>query len=197
MNSLNKPINDFNFVEREKVNGKYISNKCGRDFLYFTLDFYNPKKYKYLLDLDKELGYKIPPIFAWSLMQFVNIGSFLNKNKLKLFINNKIIYGFKEFFDAITFSKISYKEAIKQIEDSIDSNIVSGVDVSIGFGGLLDHVIFVYGYDADNLYVLDTHIVKNLEYQKLHEKYFFMRLPKQVIKDRWTRFSRIWRVETI
>jgi len=43
-NSLPTNLDKFGFVEREKKNGKLVKNRCGRDFLYYTLHYYFPQR---------------------------------------------------------------------------------------------------------------------------------------------------------
>jgi hypothetical protein len=193
MNKLNKDLEDFNFRKRKEGE----KNKCGRDFLYYVLDFYNSGKCKTLNSLDRELGFKAPFYLAWSLIQFANIGRFLKQNNLKMTINNFKIKSFFDFFSAISYSKSSYEEAIHKIEESINKNIACGIDISIGFGGLLDHVMFVYGYDEENLYVIDAVFVEGLGYKKFSDNEHLKKLPKKTIADRWSRFGRFWIVESI
>lgn len=193
MNRLKKDLDSFNFRNRKEGE----KNKCGRDFLYYVLDFYNPGKYKTLESLDSELGFKSPFFLAWSLVQFANIGNFLKENRLELSINKKKIKSFTDFFYAISLSQIYFDEAISRVEESIDNNIACGIDISVGFGGLLDHVMFVYGYDDDNLYVLDAKHIKQIGYERLSDNEFLKKLPKKTITDRWSRFGRFWSAESI
>jgi len=178
MKTLQKEISDFHFHEREKVKKKYVSNKSGRDFLFYSMEAYSANKFEDLKSMDTSLGTRVPSFFAWSLFQFSKIGKFLKGNNLKLEINNKEVNNFMNFFNAISYSKIKYEEAIEKIEESIDNNISCGIDVSIGLGGLLDHVMFVFGYDEENLYIIDTHFVEDLGYMKTDYGEFVMRLPK-------------------
>jgi hypothetical protein len=73
-----------------------------------------------------------------------------------------------------------------------------GINIGLKYGGLLDHVMFVYGYDAEVLYICDTHKVSILEYTKLFDNNrYFMKLSKEIIKKRWTKFSRVWELKKI
>ena len=63
--------------------------------------------------------------------------------------------------------------------------------------GLLYHVMFVYGYDNNNLYVFDTHFVEGIGYERTNLGEFVFKLPKQKVKERWTRFGRVWNVDNI
>src|SRR3989338_7892609 len=165
----------FGFVEREKNGSKTLTNRCGRDFLYYALHYYLPTKFnpKNLnptqIESQKLFGLRLPSFLMWTQLQFYKLPKYLKTNNIKLFINEKEINLFKDFFTAIFFSRITYQDAIKKIEQSIDKGVASGIDIGLKYGGLLDHVIFVYGYDQDFLYVFDTHQVPILEYSKLTE----------------------------
>jgi hypothetical protein len=100
------------------------------------------------------------------------------------------------FFTSIVFSKIDLLDAITKVEKAIDNDSVVGIDISLGLGGLLDHVMFVYGYDEDAFYVCDTHAVAGLEYIRVSSVAgHFMKLPKDVVRKRWTRFGRVWELK--
>lgn len=187
---LRKELESFNFQKRKK--GQI--NKCGRDFLYFALDFYKPGKYQTLGSLDKDLGINLGGILSFFMFQFSKINYFLIKNDLNLFINNRKINSYFSFIRAILFSRKSFDDSIKEIKNNIDNNIVSGVDISISFGGLLDHVMFVYGYDEENFYVLDTVFVERIGYEKVGKNDFLKKLPINEIKNRWTKFGRVWAI---
>lgn len=205
----NLPINlkTFGFVEREKNNsGKYILNRCGRDFLYYAFHYFYPKKYNLSVNNPQYIqkhnifGLPVHPWFAWTLLQFVYVPKLLIENNLELFINNKNIKSFFDFCVAvIKFSKITAIQRIKEIEMTIDNNLISGVNLSFGLKNLFfDHVMFVYGYDENNLYVFDTHKIPSLEYEKItNDNRFFMKLPKSVIQKRWSVFGRVWIIKPI
>jgi uncharacterized protein YvpB len=64
----------------------------------------------------------------------------------------------------------------------------------MGVFGLLDHVMFVYGYDKENLYVFDT-LKAKIAYYNYDSRYkHIYRLPKSIIKSRWSIFARVWEV---
>src|SRR3990172_3752174 len=74
------------------------------------------------------------------------------------------------------------------LEKIMERNEVSGLDISIGYGGLLDHVLFVYGYDAESLCVFDT-IRAPVQYESVDGKNMnMMKISKNEIKERWTHF---------
>jgi len=197
-------LGQFGFVEREKFNGKYLKNRCGRDFLYYALNYYRPKEFNQNSNSPKEIekknifGFSIPANFAWTQIQFYKVPRLLRCLNLELKINDKRINSFFSFIKSIILSnKIGSKEAIKRIKKSIDAGNVVGIDIAIDKTGLLDHVMFVYGYDKNSLYIFDTHIEERLEYEKvskLDDKKFIMKLPFKVISKRWTRFGRVWKI---
>ena len=103
----NLPINldTFGFVEREKNNsGKYILNRCGRDFLYYALHYFFPEKYNHLVNNPQYIqkhnifGLSVHPWFAWTLLQFIYVPKLLTKQNLKLFINDEPIDSFLDFY---------------------------------------------------------------------------------------------------
>ena len=199
----NLPINldTFGFVEREKNNsGKYILNRCGRDFLYYALHYFFPEKYNHLVNNPQYIqkhnifGLSVHPWFAWTLLQFIYVPKLLTKQNLKLFINDEPIDSFLDFYRVLLKpSKITATQRIQEVESVVDKGFVSGIDISLGLGGLMDHVMFVYGYDKHNLFVFDTRKIKKLEYEKLtNDNRFFMKLPKAIMQKRWSIFGRVW-----
>lgn len=204
MISLPVELDKVGFVEREKNNGVTVKNKCGRDFLYYACNYYLPERFNTSslspVDIEHQglFGLSLPAYLAWTQLQFYKLPRFLKENKLSLAINNKNISTFTDFVVAILFSRMPYKKAINTIEHRVNSGYVVGVDVSLGFFGLLDHVMFVYGYDKDNLYVLDTHNVPRLHYERMTEdNRYFMKLSKKEILERWSIFSRVWEVSRL
>ena len=202
MKTLPVDIEKFGFVEREKVGSKTLTNRCGRDFLYYTLHYYFPDKFNpqglnpHEIEAQKLFGFRLPSWLMWIQLQFFNLAKYLKSNNVKLFINEKEIGSFLNFFSANLFSRITYERAIEKIEQSINNGTATGIDIGLRYGGLLDHVIFVYGYDDDFLYVFDTHQVGILEYSKLtDDNRYFMKLPKTVVKERWNRFARVWEIK--
>jgi hypothetical protein len=200
---LKKPLATIGFYEREKVNGRIVANKCGRDFLYYVLnyhyeaDFNSTKNNPLQIDRGGLFGYPMPAALAWTQLQFSKVPNFLNNLQLELYINKKGVKSFISFIQAILFARLSYEEAMKNIESAVINNQTVGIDISLGWEGLLDHVLFVYGYDEQNLYVVDTHKVLGLEYQSVEDSIYYYKLPKSTIKRRWTRFGRVWKVRKI
>ena len=200
MKNLPIDLNSFEFFEREKVSGKAVKNRCGRDFLFYALAYYFPGKFgmgkltAYDLEHNGYFGISVPAYLAWAQIQFLRMPDYLRKQGLQLSINDRKIDSFTNFVSSILFSRISFDKAITNIEDIIDKSEVAGVDISIGYRGLLDHVLFVYGYDADNLYVFETTITP-IQYARVSEEHKqMMKISKNEIKNRWTNFGRVWHV---
>lgn len=197
---LKKPLATVGFYEREKMKGQRVANKCGRDFLYYALnyhfetDFNSSKNNPIQIDRKRLFGYPISAALAWTQLQFFKVPDFLDSLQLRLYINKKSTTGFTSFVSAILFARLSYDEAVRIIESAITHNQTVGIDISLGWEGLLDHVLFVYGYDEENLYVIDTHKVPDLEYEGVEGSIYYYKLPKSIIRKRWTRFGRVWEV---
>lgn len=201
---INLPIdlNSFGFVQREKNNGSIVKNKCGRDFLYYVLHYLLPTRFNANFNNPEQIesrrlfGFSVPPsYFSWTQLQFYNLPVFLKENNLILKINKRVIYSFLDFISAILFSRISYNEAINIIETNIKNGKVIGIDIGLKFYGLMDHVMFVYGFDEEYLYVFDTHKVPYLEYEKTtNDARYIMKLSRIEAKKRWTRFGRVWEI---
>ncbi len=203
---LPRELNEIAFVQREKCGGKTVANKCGRDFLYYALNYYRPNLHNVLrgspLDIERRslFGLQIPSWFVWTFLSFCKVPHYLASLGLGLLINNRRVKDFPQFVRVAMSKAYSADDALRIIERSVDAGIASGIDVSIALGGLIDHVMFVYGYDANNLYVFDTHKVKRLEYEKLTPQgdgRYLMRLPKSVIRKRWSRFNRVWIIRSL
>lgn len=204
MRTLNINLEKFGFVEREKINSQSITNRCGRDFAYYCLHYYYPNKFnpQSLNPIEIEnkylFGLQLPSWLMWTQLQFIKLPKYLKENNLKLFINGKSIDSFFDFVIAILFSPMTYADGMTRIERSVDEGTSVGVDIGLGYYGLLDHVMFVYGYDEDNLYVFDTNKVQSLEYYKIGtDNKFHMRLPKSAIKKRWGIFGRVWELRKL
>ena len=204
MKSLARSLDKFSFVEREKVDGKIIKNRCGRDFLYYGLHYYFPNKFNannldpVSIERNKFFGLRLSSWLMWTQLQFFRLPKYLRENNLKLFINDREINTFRNFFNAILFSRMKLADAMQKIEQAIDQERVVGIDIGLKYGGLLDHIIFVYGYDEEALYVCDTHKVPILEYTKLsNDNRYYMKLAREVIKDKWTKFGRVWELKKI
>ncbi|OGJ05681.1 hypothetical protein A2456_03310 [Candidatus Nomurabacteria bacterium RIFOXYC2_FULL_36_19] len=200
MKSLPIDLNTFAFFRREKVDGKTVHNRCGRDFLFYALAFYFPDKFgvnkitAYNLEHEGHFGVSVPSYLAWMQIQFSRVPEYFKKFGLQLIINDYKINSFFIFVRVILFSRISYENAIQNIEKVVDRGEVAGVDISVGYGGLLDHVLFVYGYDAESFYVFET-TETPIQYESVDTRNpQVMRISKKEIKKRWTHFGRVWNV---
>jgi hypothetical protein len=196
-------VETFGFVEREKdSSGKSLKYRCGRDFLYYVLHYYYPESFNANKNNPKQIensrlfGMRLPWWLMWTQLQFKSLSHTLKRYDLELSINGKIVRNFFNFFTAISFPKnINVEFAISQIQKAVDDGVASAIDLSLGAGGLVDHVLFVYGYDEENLYVFDTHKVGKLEYEKISDgDKYYMKLPKNIIRQRWSPFGRFWLV---
>lgn len=200
MKTFNRTAQSFSVPMRETINGKYAANKCGRDFLYLALHFYHPAVFSAETlnpqDIDRQglLGTPVPAWLSWTQVQFKRTAEFLGRYGLTLRINDHKISGYWSFVCAILFSRKDVDIALSQIYAAIDAGKVAGIDISLGLGGLLDHVLFVYGYDDENLYVFDTHTILGLEYIQTTIRPQLYKLPNNIIRSRWTRFGRVWTV---
>lgn len=206
LKTLSANIDSIGFINREKTSsGKILKFRCGRDFLYYTLNYYYPDQFNpscnnaLQLEESRAFGLRLPWWLMWTQLQFKYLSKLLARLNLQLSINNKVIKSFSDFLQTTTIpQKTNVKQKLKEIENAVDLDFASGIDISLGLGGLVDHVLFVYGYDESNLYVFDTYQVPKLEYDKItkNEKYY-MRLPKSIIRKRWSRFGRVWLVNKI
>lgn len=155
---LNLPI--FGFVEREKAGNKTVGNRCGRDFLYYALNYYRPDVHNPTngnpRDIERKslFGLRVPGWLVWTFISFLKVPKYFSSLGLEIEINGKIVKSFPQFVHAALSRPPSIEVAMRMIEKSVDDGIVSGVDISVALGGLVDHVMFVYGYDEDNLYIL-------------------------------------------
>lgn len=167
--------------------------------MYIALNFYDDKKFNniknYPVELEKKFGIRVNPLLSFTMLQFKDLIKFLTKENYNLSINRKSVTSFRDFIKQIIFSKISFHQAIDEIKKSIDNNVACGIDVPIKYKGLLDHVMFVYGYDEDNLFVIDTRKVKYLNYSHWQKQQFLFRISLEEIENRWTRFGRVWIVK--
>lgn len=202
MTNLPININTFGFVQREKCNGISVKYKCGRDFLYYALNYYIPSEFNQNTNNPEQIerkglfGLSVPTTFAWAMLQFAKMPELLKRHSLSMRINKRKIENFMDFVFAMLFSRISHDEAVKLIEQNVDSGSVAGLDLALRFQGLEDHIMFVYGYDENNFYVFDTNKIPNLEYEKTtDDDKFIMKLPRSVVRARWKRFSRVWEVK--
>jgi len=200
--SLSIDLDNFAFFEREKIDGKTAIFRCHRDFIYYSLNYYYPERYNVSrvtaqsLEKDHKFGLYLPWWLMWTMLQLTHTAHFLKENELTLYVNGKHVRNWFSFVVSILIPyRMTYEKMLNEIENGIENGEVVGIDVAIKLGGLIDHVIFVYGYDEDNVYVFDTHQIKELEYEKVtDDERFIMKLPKEVLKKRCGPFARIWRV---
>lgn len=203
-------LNEFGFVTREKYTARdkttLVRNRCGRDFFYYVLNYYLPEKFNPKIcgpvDIEKKklFGIPMPALLVWTCLPFFKIPKLFAKYGLAMEVNDVQIKSFASFlFRAIIFPRrMSANQAISVAKSAVDSGRASGIDISIALGGFIDHVMFVYGYDDDSLYVFDTYKLDGLEYIKTtppHDERYIMKLPFSVIKNRWHRVNRIWVVK--
>ena len=203
--SLPINLNEFGFVEREQKDGVVLKNRCGRDFLYYVLHYYFPKEFSprtcgpVEIEKKKIFGTLLPSWLIWTCLPFYKVPRLLIERRLVLVINKFFINSFFDFFRAMVSPKrLSADEALHIVESTINNGSTCGIDMSIGLGGLNDHVLFVFGYDSKNLYVFDTYIVQKIRYQKVtppSDNRFIMKLPKETVRNMWSRFGRVWVVE--
>ena len=208
--TLDIDLDTFGFVQREKSSdGKTLINQCGRDFFYYCLNFYFPEKFNPSMLNPKKIKERgifgwseIPVWLIWTGLSFKKVPTLFKKLGLSLSINNKKVTSYFQFILGLLplRSKKHYDAAIKEIENAVDRNVAVGIDIALKLGGLVDHVMFVYGYDEENFYVFDTHQVDGLEYEKAtpeDDERYIMKLPRGTVKKRWTMFNRVWVVENI
>lgn len=207
MKTLARSLDSIGFVEREREDGKQVPFKCGRDFLYYALNFYFPEKFNpsaigpIEIDRQKLFGSPMPKHLAWTQLQFKDAPNFLKSLGLTLFINNREIRSYAGFMfgNALGgfFSSMKFEGAMQEIERCVDANIACAVDMPVGKKWMLflDHVMFVYGYDDDNLYVFDTLSVPLVAYERMNTDVHYYKLPKAVIRKNWSSLGRVWRIE--
>ena len=202
MRHLDIDLNTFPFYTREIIDGKVVKNRCGRDFIYYSLVYHRPDHHgqennAFDLEHNKSFGVSVPAWLAWTQVQFLRVTTYLKKERLILSINGQSIFSFISFVKAILLSRVSLDKALLDIERAIDEGYAAGIDISIGMGGLLDHVMFVYGYDKENLYIFETTRTP-INYESISNTYpQVMKLPKTEIKKRWTRFGRVWNIKCV
>jgi hypothetical protein len=204
MKSLSVNLETFGFVEREERNGKPVFFRCGRDFLYYALTYYKPERfsptgfYPEKIEHEGVFGLRMPWWMMWSGLQFTKVPRVLKQNGLYLTINGKKIENHLDFLLAFVLpKKFSADYALSEVETHVNQGKVSAIDISISMFGLVDHVLFIYGYDDENLFVFDTLKLPALEYEKQtneNDGRFIMKLSKEIIRKRWSRWGRVWAV---
>ncbi len=208
-NHLPIDLNKFGFVEREKDSaGNTVKNRCGRDFLYYTLNFLYPSEFSPTnlcpveIEKKKVFGISMPASFVWTNLSFIKVPKLMRDRGFDFEINNIKINSFFSFIYAMIFSKHdSFEKSIEKIKSEINVGNVVGIDIAIKLNGLADHVMFVYGYDDSNLYVFDTHKAHNINYEKItpqSDNRFIMKLPFRTIEEKWKmRWNRVWIIKPL
>lgn len=203
-NRLKIDLNRFDFVGREMVDGHMVKNRCGRDFLYYVLHFLYPDEYNFTknnpvaLERNHTLGYPVEATYVWTGLSLMNVPKLLKTLKKRLLINTVNTSSFPKLIKALWWPKrITYKEGVNIMEEEIRNGNPVGIDIGVAAKGLMDHVMFAYGFDEESIYVFDTHKVPQLSYQKITaDDRFIMCLPRTTVENGWTRFARIWVVKT-
>jgi hypothetical protein len=194
----NITLANFSFFKREMRKGKVVSNQCGRDFLYYALCYSAPMLVGGIsaqqISERRVFGLHLPSYLAWTQLQFLRVPALFASHGLKLSINTRAITSWWQFVRGILFSRMTTTQAIEYIQARIRQNRAVGIDISLGMYGLLDHVLFVYGYDSEGFIVFETTKTK-LAYTCLDEEKGIFHLPYTEIGRRWTRFGRVWCVE--
>lgn len=195
----------FPFFSRERdKNGKPIRNKCGRDFLAYAYAHQYSGK---LLSLDihqfeKAIGRPTPPELVWTGVSFHKLIDYLTKAGLEILINGVLCSTQIDFQKALWWpKKIPHTTALAITHEALRKNQSVGIDLSMGFAGLANHVMFVWAIRDNDLVVFDTHKVARLEYEHFdadidgfppNPHRFIMRLPLKTIENHWQRWSRVW-----
>ena len=205
--SLFIDLEKIGFVAREYENGEKVENRCGRDFLYYVLNYYfpdnfNPQKCNpVFIEQNKLFGLPIHSLFVWTCLPFYKVPKLFKNKSLLLEINNVPIKSFKDFvLNMIHPQIIGVDDSFKLIEKCLLEKIACGIDTPIKKGSIMNHVLFVYGYDEEYLYVIDTHKVDNLEYEKItpeKDPKFLMKIKKDVIRKLHSKLSRVWVVKKL
>jgi hypothetical protein len=146
-NNLKKflPINldKFGFVEREKINNKIVKNRCGRDFLYYSLNYYYPNKFNsnkcnpVQIEKQKIFGLPLPSWLVWTCLPFYKIPKLFRDNNLVLYINDIKIDSFIKFVRVIMFPpKLSFTDCLNKIINSVNDGL--------RFWNFVSYTIFVF-----------------------------------------------------
>lgn len=204
--SLPIDLKTFGFFHREHHYGREIESRCMRDFLCYSLEYYEPALFgpnslsPKIIEKKNLFGWKLPENFMWTALHLKNVPFLFSTFGLQLFINKKPISSWWACFSALINPShhLSADQAIALLEEHVSKGKPSAVDITIQPYWVDDHVMFVFAYDEDNFYLFDTHFVDGIGYEKITEHSdgrFIMRLPKAKIKEKWTRWGRVWAVE--
>lgn len=195
----------FGFFHREHHYGREVQNRCMRDFLCYSLEYYVPEHFgpdsisPKIVEKKNLFGLKLPENFMWTGLHLKYVPTLLSTYGLKLKINNKLVPSWWVCFTCLVNPRpISVDHAISILEHCVDNGKTSAIDVTFKKYGVDNHVMFVFGYDDDNFYVFDTHYVDDIGYTKVtghNDRRMIMRLPKEKVREKWTRRARVWVVE--
>jgi hypothetical protein len=201
-------LNIFPFSTREiGPNGKSVPNKCGRDFLMYACAHLRPEETASLglKRFERSIGIPMPPSFVWTGLPFLELVHFLRTMNLELSINGVTCRSRSQLWKALWWpAKISHTKALSIASNALSRDRAVGIDVSMRFNGIANHVMYVWAIRSDDMIVFDTHKVPGLEYEHLfHDAdgyptdpdQFIMRLPHTVIENRWRRWSRVWVIQ--
>jgi hypothetical protein len=202
-------LNKFGFVEREKDSaGNTVKNRCGRDFLYYTLNYFYPTEFSPTnlcpveIEKKKIFGIPMPAFLVWTNLSFIKVPKLFRDKNLGLEINGLQIKTFFDFAHAMLFAgHDSFDKSIERIKSEIGAGNVVGIDIAVKLNGLADHVMFVYGYDDSNLYVIDTHKASEIDYEKItpsDDNRHIMKLPLAEIRKKWLMiWNRVWIIKPL
>ena len=195
----------FTLVDREEsTDGYIVPNKCGRDFLFYALQFFRPKEfgcscmYEHPYDLEPRLGMMVSSRFAWTCLQFYSTPKFLKQRNLYWYINKKPI---ESCIDVLRMSILGICTNPlftfdSEIKTSLNNNEVVGIHFCYEYLRR-SHVMFVAGIDDDYLYVCDTHAVVNLPFSiqqipTTKNKGVLARIAIDDLITHWTPRTQIW-----
>lgn len=206
MKHLPIAVSDWEFVSREKDSqGKPVIFRCGRDFIYYALHYYRPQLFNQATGGPQAIehtiwGYHVPSFLLWTTFHLKQLPQLLRNNQLLLHINGQPVSSWWQLIRLIFRKSTLTAEALDDaVASHISRSMVIGIDFSIKWFGLVDHVLFVYGYDDNYYYVFDTLQLPDLPYEKIPNEtnMFYMKLPKQAVYERLQPISRIWTVEPL
>lgn len=205
-NRLKIDLDRFGFVTREISNGKIVKNRCGRDFFYYALNFLFPDEFNpttnnpVILEQGRTFGYPVESTYVWTGLSLMRIPALLKARGKRLLVNRTDVVSFIGLLRALWCPRrLAFEDGIEMMQSEIRNGNPVGLDIGVSAWGLMDHVMFVYGFDESSVYVFDTHKVPQLDYEKLTpagDDRFIMRLPRSVIRRGWTRFARIWVIKS-
>ena len=194
-------INKFSFYEREKdSSGKYIKNKCWRDYFYYALHYLKPGEFNINhcppIELEGKLGFRFSPVLAWTTLQFVRHQKFLKENNLALSVNGYRVNSWLNFFwyviSNLYVSKSKREKLLQYAIESVGSNEAVGLDIGMNYLNTLDHVMFVQGFDDNFFYIFDTRTIPGIKYERIHDTYPIYKIAINEVRKR---ILRVWLVE--